>query len=213
MKEDKFVSSVMGSAVYARENIQTVTIVVLVIIAIIAAGVIWSTSRESKSDNAINKLGFAQIAYKLENYQEAKDTLLSLANNYPTSDAAKTGFFLLGHLYFATGQPDSAVLYWEKFITGENLDTDMIAAAKAGLAGIISNNREYAKAGEEFEKIYGDFPDYFDRENFLWLAAHNYQAAGQTDKAKELFQKYIDDYGDSPKALNVRLILAELAAK
>lgn len=203
----------MGGAAYARENIQSVVIVVLVIVVIVAAGVIWTNSRTTRRETAATKLGMAQIAYNLENYNEAKDSLLSLTRSFPKADAAKTGYYLLGHLYFALGQMDSAKIFWQKYINSDLEDNDMTAASRAGIAAIMSNNRDFTGAAEEFEKIYEKYPEYFDRGNVLWLAAVNYQAADEKEKAIELMEKFLDKYGDSPKAMNTRLILAELRAR
>ncbi|HDR91046.1 MAG TPA: hypothetical protein ENN75_02230, partial [candidate division Zixibacteria bacterium] len=129
MKEDKFISSVMGGAKYARENVQSVVIVVVIVIAILAGGIYLQSSRINRREAAATKLGLAQIAYDTENYMEAKDTLLSLATSFPKTDAAKTGFYLLGHLYFALGQMDSAETFWNKFLESGMDDADMKAAS------------------------------------------------------------------------------------
>lgn len=212
MKEDKFISSVMGGAKYARENVQSVMIVVVIIIAIIAGGIYLQSSRINRKEAAATKLGLAQIAYDTENYIEAKDTLLSLANSFPKTDAAKTGFYLLGHLYFALGKMDSAEVFWNKFLESEMDDADMKAASEAGIAGIMSNNREFEGAAQIFESIYENYPEYFDRGNMLWLAAINYQGAGQIQKSAELLEKYLDEFEDGSKSMNTKLMLAEMKA-
>ncbi len=213
MKEDKFVSSVMDGAVYARENIQNVVIIVLAVVVLVAAAIIWKTTSAGKQETAKTKLGIAQISYKLENYSEARDSLLSLTNNYSKTKPAKVGLYLLGHIYFATGNPDSSKIYWGRFLECGMDDRDMIAGAKSGLAGIMSDARQYSEAADAFEKIYRDYPGYFNRTDLLYLAAHNYQAAGNNDRARDLFAEFIRDYEDSPKAITARLVLAELTAK
>jgi len=213
MKEDKFVTSMMEGAAYARENVQNVVIVIVVLLVLIAGIVIWRNYRSGRIETANTKLGIAQLAYKLEKYGESKDSLISLTGNYAGTKAAKVGLFLLGHIYFATGQRDSAEIYWNRFIESDFDDKDLRAGARMGLAAILSDKQNYAEAGAAFEKCYEDFPDYFDRGNWLYRAADNYLAAGQTEKAKELYQKYVDEYGDSPWAINARLILAEIEAK
>ncbi len=212
MKEDKFVSSVMSGALYARENTQSVIIVVLIVVAIIAGGIFLNYSRMNKKEASATQLGLAQIEYKLENYNESKDLLVSLVNEYPKSEAARTGNYLLGHLYFAFGRMDSAKFYWDKTLANKKCDPDMRAASEAGLAGIFSNNREFLAAAEKFEKVYTDFPNYFDRSNMLWLAAVNFQASGNRDKAIELFDKFIQENPESPKTMTAQLLSSELKA-
>jgi len=86
----------------------------------------------------------------------------------------------------------------------------MKAASEAGIAGILSNNREFDKSAQKFESIYENYPKYFDRGNMLWLAAINYQGAGQIQKSVELLEKYLEEFEDGSKAMNTRLMLAEM---
>jgi TolA-binding protein len=213
MKEDKFVASVFKGAQYARENTRNMVILVAVLAVIIIGvfGVRYYLS--SQTEAAETKLGIAQIAYQAGEYQECRDSLLVVANKYSSSKPARVAEFLLGHMYYAFGMPDTAKIYWDKFIASKSEDKDMRAAASMGLAAILSDQGKFADAAAAFEKVYTDYPAYFDRNDGLYKAADNYRVAGQAEKARELFQKYIVAVGDSPQAKKAKLILAELNAK
>ena len=116
MKEDKFVASVFKGAQYARENTRNMVILVAVLAVIIIGvfGVRYYLS--SQTEAAETKLGIAQIAYQAGEYQECRDSLLVVANKYSSSKPARVAEFLLGHMYYAFGMPDTAKIYWDKFI-------------------------------------------------------------------------------------------------
>ncbi len=213
MKEDKFVSTVVEGAAYARENTQNVIIVVLIFLVLIIGVVIWRSYRSNRLDAAKTKLGIAQIAYATGQFGECRDSLIALTNNYPSTESAKVGLFLLGHIYYAMESNDSAGMFWQRFLDSEFADNDLRAAAQAGLAAIMSDKGSYADAARAFERCYQEYPDYFDRGNWLYMAAQNYRAAGEIDKSKELFKKYIDENGNSPMVDRVQMILAEMEAR
>ena len=99
MKEDRFVTSMARGASYAKENIQSVVVVVILALVFIAGIVLLGYHMSSKKANAQRMLGVAQVAYKVGDYIEARDSLLVLHEKYPKSEPAKVGNFLLGHIY------------------------------------------------------------------------------------------------------------------
>jgi len=213
MKEDKFITAVLKGTGYAKENTQGVLLVVVALVVIIAGIVIWRSHIANKQENAQSKLGIAQIAYQDGQFLEAKDSLLSLVNGYGKTESAHVGMFLLGHLYYAIGIRDSAGIFWNDFLKTGFEDKDLQAAAKAGLAAIQSDNGNYMNAAETYKDLYSEYPDYFNRGDWIFKAAENYLAAGEKGKAREFFQKFIDEYGENPRVQNAKIIVAELNAQ
>ncbi|HHS50556.1 MAG TPA: tetratricopeptide repeat protein [candidate division Zixibacteria bacterium] len=208
MKEDRFVTSMARGASYAKENIQSVVVVVILALVFIAGIVLLGYHMSSKKTNAQRILGVAQVAYKVGDYLEARDSLLVLHEKYPKSEPAKVGNFLLGHIYYATGMPDSAEVFWKKFLDRDPKDKDMIVGAMAGLAGVMADRGEYRNAAVELERIYNDYPDFFDRANLLYKSAMNYRAAGEKAKTTELLAKFIEEYPDDPMTVKAKFFLA-----
>jgi len=213
MKKDKFVSSIMQGAGYAKENIQNVIIVVVVLVIAIAGIVIWRSTAESNLEKAKTKMGIAQIAYRTGNFGEALDTLNSIITNHSKSEESKVAMFMLGHIYFATGNVDSADIMWKQFLATEFDDPDMVAAAEAGLAAVLSEKGNYQEAGKAFSDCYTEHEKYFDRRRWLIRSGENYLLAGDLPNAKKVFELYLDKYPDKQEADIVKMNLAELNTK
>ena len=210
MKEDKFVTSMMHGADYARENVQSVVVIVLVFLVLVAGVVIIKNLSSNRKEAAQTLLGLGQIAYQAGDFAESRDSLLALEERYPKSDAALVGAYLLGHIYYSSGSPDSAKIYWQRFAESEHKDEDMMLAVEAGLAGVLSDRGQFAEAARDLEKLYSDHPDYFNRQDWLYKAAMNYRAAGESDKEKELLKKFVEDYPKNPRAMEAKVFLAEI---
>ncbi len=212
MKEDKFVTTMFQGASIAKDNLRGVILIVVVLVAFVAGIVIIKSYTSNRKETAQKTLGIAQIAYKAGNFVEARDSLLSLTEKYPKSKSAKIGNFLLGHIYFASGSPDSAEIYWKAFLESKFQDPEMIVAAKAGLAGVKADKGDYKTAALELESLYNENPDFFDKADLLYKAAINFKAAGEREKTKELLKKFIDEYPDSPLVVKAKFFLSAAEA-
>jgi len=212
MKEDRFVTSMMQGADYARENVQNVVVLVLVFLVLVAGVVIVKSYFGKRKESAQNMLGIAQIAYQTGDFAEARDSLVELEKRYPKSDAASIGAYMLGHIYYSSAKPDSAGTYWQKFIESEYQDEDMILSTKAGLAGVLSDHGKFAEAARELEDLCINHPDYFNRQDFIYKTAMNYRAAGDTGKTKEFLKKFIEEFPESPNINQAKVFLAQIEA-
>ncbi|MCK5833395.1 tetratricopeptide repeat protein [bacterium] len=208
MKEDKFVTTMVQGASYAKENMQSVIIMVLVLVVLVAGIVILKNYSNSKAEKAQSLLGIAQVAYQANEFSEARDSLLVLVDKYPKTDAYKVGSFLLGHIYYSSGSPDSAEIYWNAFLQSGFEDMDMIIGARAGLAGVKSDRAEYKSAAFDLEALYNEYPEYFDRANLLYKAALNYKSAGNPQKTKELLTQFIEEYPENPMIVKAKFFLS-----
>lgn len=213
IKEDKFVTSVVKGTAYASENVRSVVLMAVALVLVVMGVLVWRYYRAKRVEGAETRLGIAQIAYSIGQFMECKDTLLSLVNNYGGTKQAKVAMFLLGHIYYGTGMPDSAEVYWKGFLESKFKDNDMRAGAMMGIASVLSDRNQFEEAGQAFEKCYEEFPDYVDRGDFLLKSAENYKEAGQSEKAISLLEKYIREYEKSSKIQTAKLLLAELKAR
>ena len=209
LKEDKFVKAALQAKTYFDENYRQVTLVVGAIFAVIVIFIIYNYVSKQKRDEATAQLGIAQIEFSNSNYLKASERLLRLINDFSGTDEATQGMFLLANIYYQQKEYADARIYFEQFIDSYSGSNILLASGYAGLAACLEVDKEYEKAAELYEKaadLAGDFPE---ADNYIYLAGICYKKTGQTDQARNQFQKIIkkSDTGSRVKDAELELVL------
>ena len=116
LKEDKFVKTMMETRAYVEENSKTVTLITSAVIAVIIIGMLYNYFHAQTVEKSSTLLGEAQVEYQNLSLAKAERLLVRLLDEYPSSNAAAQGRFLLGNIYYQQNKIETAKEEYEEFI-------------------------------------------------------------------------------------------------
>lgn len=126
---------------------------------------------------------------------------LDIADSYGGTDAGNSATYYTGIIYLRQGQIDEGVRYLKDVSTGE----DMLSMATYMALGFAHEdlNDPSAAAGyfEKAAKTPGENAQ--TTPTMLLQAGINYEEAGDTDKARKLYQRIKDDYPQSSEGVSI----------
>jgi len=213
IKEDKFVEAALNAKAYVEENYQKVTIITAVIfgIVILFMGYRYVHNQNVERSSAI--LGEAQLEYHNLNYPKAKEFISRLMDEYSGTDAAEQGQFLLANLLFQEKDYEGAKTNFKEFIDTYDGSDILVASGYAGYAACLETEDQFTEAGKYYEMAQKKDPGFVEAANYLYLAALNFERAGDNAKAQKLFEKIVEDYDSSNRKDDAKTQLVLLANK
>lgn len=200
LKEDKFVKFSLQAKTYVDENYQKLTRIGLVILGILVIAVFLYYESKQSASEANAQLGIAEIEFSHSQLVKASNRLIKLIDEYDGSDAADRGMFLLANIYFQQQKYEDARAYFEKFIDSYSGSNILLSSAYAGLAACEEASSNYEAAGELYEKASETAPDFPESDNQYYLAGLCYKKAGDSEKARAIFEELADKDRESSRA-------------
>jgi outer membrane protein assembly factor BamD (BamD/ComL family) len=213
LKEDGLVKNVFSLVAYIQEH-STVSMIIAGAI-IVAVAAIWGFSYSNKKSNerAMEKLGIAQLSFRLGALAESKDTLTYIVNNYGRTNAGKLALYYLGYINYINGSYDLALEYYDKFLKSGIKDADLKAAATYGVAISYEGKGDHRKAADTYMELMSKYPEYFNNDEVMLNAARAYKACGDTSKAIALLEDFLKKYPTSMRKEEAKSTLLELTAR
>lgn len=208
IKEDKLITTYYQAVKFYEDN-QSKILMVLGAVAVLVIAIVFF-SNKAIEDNINAGKALTQVLEKFNDkkYQEAIDGVpgtnvigfKAIVDNYSGSDQGEIARVFLADCYSYLGNYDEALKYYEGYSGSSKLYE---AAAKAGEAACYESKGENAKAASLFEKAAN--VDEYNAQNadYLLRAGINYMNAGDSAKAKELFETIKTDYAATAAARDV----------
>jgi tetratricopeptide (TPR) repeat protein len=166
---------------FMEKNLKLVILFALLIIVGVAAFVITSQLGEAKDREAGNALLAA----------ESPEDLRKVSADYADSGAASSAQLLLAGQLFEEGKEDEAIETL-KALTGS--EHPAAAQAQFSLAGLLLKKGQTEEAKASYEAILADSEATYLHPLSLIALGDIAEAAGDTEKAKEYYQRKLDDY-------------------
>jgi TolA-binding protein len=159
------------------------------------------------ADDALLLLGTTH--YYQERYETAERRLTEFLSHHPDSDLRPDAEYMLASVLLARGNPVSAETTLEGLVAAEPphaLSDDALA-----LVGRARNERKkYEEAAEAYTRALERFPRSDRRAEIRFLAAENYEEAGDLDSAAREFALVPTERGSRTYAFEARMRLAEV---
>jgi tetratricopeptide (TPR) repeat protein len=217
IKEDRLVTSYFEATTWYQNNKKIVNgaltgLVVLAIVIVAYLNNVNSNNQKATADLGKILSYYDQGKYDIAingNLQENVRGLQSIVDDYGSTKAGGLATFYLANSYFAQGNYDKALKCYQNVNVGD----DMVAAsALSGAASCYEAKGDHAKAASTFENAaFKSAKDVNVSEN-MFHAAQNYLAAGNKEKASELFKKVKKDFPASSVARDIDRWIAQASA-
>jgi len=132
---------------------------------------------------------------------------LQIIDDYGMTDAGKLANFYVGAIYMKQGKFKPAILYLEDFKAKDLL---VQARAYSLIGDAYMELKEYENAAKFYTEAANYKPNKFFSPTYLMKAALAYEKLNQNEKAKEAYQKIIDQYWDSNEYQDARKYKAKM---
>jgi tetratricopeptide (TPR) repeat protein len=210
MKEDKLVSTVFKTSEYIQKNPKPFYIGGSVVAIVFIAVVLYMWNIDKKNNEAAAYLARAQISYDSGLTNDAVIDLKTVVDNYSSTEAAAAACFNLSNIYFDNKNYQEALPYFIRMIEDFPGDKMKVAAAAAGAAACHEQMGNRQEAGRYYQIAAELYPDDMWAPGYLLSAGRNYEAAGDLESAKRVYNVIIENYDRSRELNTAKRSLAEI---
>ncbi|MBN2008460.1 tetratricopeptide repeat protein [candidate division KSB1 bacterium] len=210
MKEDKLVTYYFKSVDYINQNSKLVTGILLGIIAIVVISYFVVHSRQAAEMNASVELSKAQAELQNGNKETAVAVLRAMINNFSGTENAGRGVFYLANIQYESGEYDEALSLYKKYIDDYGDDVIIASSSYSGAAACYEQKADYVNAAKFYLKGADKYAISFEAPEQLMNAARCYKLADDKTKAKQVYQRLIDDYPDARQKRDAEMFLSAL---
>jgi tetratricopeptide (TPR) repeat protein len=205
IREDKLVTSYFEATDWFTRHKRLVTGALTTLVVIVVGAVVVSNNIRASNTRATEEVGRVLRYYDEGKFAEAINGvpqenirgLLAVVEDFGSTKAGERAKLYLANAYFAIGDYENALKYYQ---SASLKDKMLHASAIAGAAACYEAKGDHANAASNFERAAGVGKDVVLAPEYLHLAAVNYAAAGQKDKAVALLQRVKKDFPNSSAA-------------
>ena len=195
-------------AEWARVNANKLSIAALVVVAVVAAGMLWKASAEKKEVRASQALAAAQNVVMSGNAALAQSDLQALLRRYGGTTAAIQARMLLAQVLFGQGKVDEGLKELEAVSSPGPYAASLHALKAAGL----EQSGKAAEAAAEYERASTAATTNIGKAAYQADAARAYLTAGNSAAATKIYEALAAD-DSNPLAGEARVRLGEIKAK
>ncbi len=226
MKHDRFVDEVGTAYVYANSHRRPLFLAIgaLVLLGVLAyAFTAWRSGEEAKAqaklaeaiavmDSPVTEGAESAtppqpnvVQYKSEDEKlgKAEPMFKQVVSEYSGSDAADVANLYLARIDGWRGKPVEARKKLESFIK-DHPDHLLGASARLSLLEIRITAGEHAEVARELQGQLDKEDSYLPQDSILALLARSYEAAGDEAKARDTYQRIVNEFPDSPYMLDAQ---------
>ncbi len=222
IKHDKFVEEMETAFAVARRNAPAVVWAVagaLVLLALVAGVMLWRTRQENAAQKRLAEAiriveapvaapgepapGPDSYASEQEKVAKAEPILREVASKHGSTDAADVANLYLARIELGRGDAASARKKLEAFVD-EHPDALLAQAAQVSLIDLRLAAGEAQQVIGDLEKDVATADEGLPQDVALALLARAYEAAKQPQKARDAYQRIVNEYPDSPYTLEAQ---------
>jgi len=217
IKEDTLVTSYFEATNWYQQNKKTVNGVLTGVVVLAIVVVAYLNNVNSNNLKATSELGKISSYYDQGKYdvaingnlQENVRGLQAIVDDYGSTKAGEMATFYLANCYYAQANYEKALQY---FLDVDVSDELVSSSAISGAAACYEAQANYEKAASMYEKAAFKYAKDVNAAENMFHAAKNYLAAGNKEKAAELFKKVKKDHQTAAIARDIDRWIAEASS-
>ncbi|HPS64986.1 MAG TPA: tetratricopeptide repeat protein [Ignavibacteria bacterium] len=172
------------------------------LVVVVFLVVLYAKNKSAKNEKAAAEMEMVTNIYYSGNFNMAINGdstgtvkgLQYIVNEYGSTQNGQNAKVMLANSYEAIGDFANAEKYYNDFSGKSDF---FKAAAKAGIAGIMENKKEYKEAAEQYLKASKVSEDVQNNDEFIYYAVKNYFYANDQKSVKETIDKLKVSYPKS----------------
>lgn len=211
MKEDRFILWLYELSSEIDKHWKTLVAAAVLIIACVAGWYYWTDKQTGDLVEAGRVFAPGQTAMQDNRYEDAIPIFERVVNEFGGTSLALEATIELANACFQTGDFEKARTYYQAYLDEYgDADAYFSLAARSGLAACDEEEEKYEEAAGRYLALAEEDPDSYLAPGFLIDAARCYGAADQTDRARSLYDRVVEDYESTPYARDARIALTAL---
>ncbi len=218
IKEDRLVTTYFKATGWYDRNKKLVNGVLTAVVVLVIGIIVVMNNIRANNEKATAELGAVMRYYDDGKYHEAINGvpqenirgLFAIVQDYGSTRAGGKAKLFLANAYFALGDYDNALKYYLDASLPDNM---LQASAIAGAAACYEMKGDHLSAARHFERAASRGKELIQVADYFHLAAVNYAAAGQNQKAVELLQRVKKDHPNSPIAREADRFIAAFSSQ
>jgi len=202
-----------GAENWMESNPKTVIGITLAVLLIVGGYFGFHYYKESQNTLAQKEMFQAVFYFEADSLDRALNGdgnnlgFLAIIEDFGITDAGNLANYYAGVCYLKQGKFELARLYLEDFSSNDLL---VQARAYSLLGDTYMEENNYDDAARFYEKAANYKPNKYFSPTYLMKEALAYEKLNQNDKAKEAYDKVINQYWDSGEYQNARKFKARL---
>ena len=207
LKEDKLVTFYFQTSEWLELHSKYLLMGVAAFV-LIAAGIVYYTYAQSKAEKTAS-VDLARATRTLESldYQNAISQLSAIVDSHGSTTSGKLARLHLANAFYQTKEYASAKKSYSKFTSSFSGDEHFLAAAQGGVAACLEQEKKYGEAAAAYVKA-ADSYDSVLAPGFLVNGGRCYSLAGNEAKARELYNRVVQDYPKAPEKDDALMLLS-----
>jgi TolA-binding protein len=202
-----------GAENWLEQNPKIVVAVSAAILIIVGGYFAFNYYKNTQNDQAQKEMFQAVYYFEADSLDKALNGdgnnlgFLEIIDEYGVTEAANLANYYAGVSYLKQGKFELARLYLEDFSA-----SDLLIQARAySLVGYrYMEEKKYAEAAKYYNKAANYKPNKYFSPTYLMKEALAYEKLNQNDKARETYDKIINQYWESSEYQNARKYKARL---
>ena len=213
IKEDKVAEFFLKVVTYCRQHSRRIFGAVIVVC--IAALVVTFAMRQRRAAEleAQTMLARANLDLKQGNFTGALQGYATILERYRGTWSYSDATFFTADAHFGTGRYDSAMVFFESYLSESKRREAFTISAKIGIAQCNEETGRYKEAADGYLKVQREHPEDPLAAEALFGAARCYQLAGDLGQAEASYKQLIELYPESRQAGIAKMPLLEIQAK
>lgn len=196
IKRDRFVEAGTRSLSYFRHHSALIGYITIGIV-VIAGGVLYYSRVKGNKEDKASKLFSRGIAlYSQNNIEGSISVFQDLSSKFGGTSPGIKSLYYLGNLYYFTGKHEQAREKFERYLKYAK-DDILLPGALLGIADTYTEQRNFFLAQKKYEEVKKRFPKSALAPKALMSAARCAIVLGNSNKAKEIYNKIIKTYKSS----------------
>ena len=188
-EDDIFVANVLEVGNWAKRNQQLLTVLGVVVVLGVAAGIYYRNYRSTLVQQAANQLEQVQQSVALQDTQGAKDQLAVFLDRFGSTPYAGEARMLLGELYLRSNDAQQAIAVLEPMASSPRDPLELQAASLLGVA--YEQEKRWDDAAATYLRVADRSELDFQVRDALAAAARIREQQGNDAGAAELYRRIL----------------------
>jgi TolA-binding protein len=213
LKEDKVAEFFTEIAQYVQDNAKKVAGVIVLVVIVALIGSIAMRQRRAAEDEAKAWMARANLDLKQGNVSSALQAYEGIIDRFRGTWSQSDANFFMANTHFATGEHDSALVLFERYLGLKKRREEFTVSAKQGIAQCLEQSGRFRDAAESYLKVQREHPASPLAPDALLGAGRCYELAGDLQLAESTYSEIVELYPDSNQAALVKMPLLEIQAQ
>lgn len=215
LREDQLATAAAVSVGFFEEHRTPLIAAAAGLVVVVAAIVGYGVVQNNRDSQAAEMLGSVLATYEQDQLAEALDGtadgpgLIEIADRYGSTATGNLATFYAADALYQLGRLDEAMEYFKRYDAGADI---LGASALAGQAAILEQRGDHAEAARLFRRAADVYDSPATSPDYLMSAGRTYEAAGDAIGAREVYEQFLDSYGETPSAPLIEALMAQAEA-